>query len=340
MATSKKTRTTAVERKRLAQAALCHIHEIKLLLVTFLGLIHKYQRIHSTPDEYEWNGRFVPTGEEELVCSLGNLRNALTALVEDSFDEAHPVYQTRKLYRGRFLGYALQLLEELNITIDYYMDKHGIILYEFITGTIRTPGKKTPITISRDELISLSLPLEVFCVISAENYNRPFQQWARSNVKWKVQLMLFDIVPVLWDLTWDEQLERFGLGSHVQPEKYEQRGLPEPPLPGGDARTATTREQSSPVVQHPPVVLGKITDKPRVRGKAMPRLTQARHNVIEALLGVWPDGLVKDELEARSGHPDAVNIFKTIRTISPDWYAVLLPPGQEGRGSGYRIAPS
>lgn len=87
------------------------------------------------------------------------------------------------------------------------------------------------------------------------------------------------------------------------------------------------------------VWLGKPGDRPKIRGKHVPRLTPARYNVIKALLDRWPDGLSKDELVTESGHGDAVNIVKTIYKLSPEWTSAIKLPGREGRGEGYRILP-
>jgi hypothetical protein len=90
----------------------------------------------------------------------------------------------------------------------------------------------------------------------------------------------------------------------------------------------------------PPVILGKPGEKPKIRGKEVPSLTVARYNVVMTLLKVWPNGLSKDELPDKSGHPDAVNVIKEVRKLSPEWESVILLPGRTQRGLGYRIARS
>lgn len=100
------------------------------------------------------------------------------------------------------------------------------------------------------------------------------------------------------------------------------------PTPGGNSSD----------LPRPPVQLGKPTDPPKIRGVEVQRLTPGKYNVISTLLKVWPKGLSKDGLADKSGHPDAVNMLKELSGQCPRWKEVIVLPGTEGRGEGYRIA--
>lgn len=124
----------------------------------------------------------------------------------------------------------------------------------------------------------------------------------------------------------------------------EDSGYPIPyksPLPAAHLATNDQDRDHEPeikVIPGPAVVLGRVGAKPTVFGKELDVLTPARHNVIQALLKVWPEGLSKDELPRKSGHRDAVNVIKTVKKLSDEWNAAVLTPGRSGRGLGYRIA--
>jgi hypothetical protein len=88
----------------------------------------------------------------------------------------------------------------------------------------------------------------------------------------------------------------------------------------------------------PAVTLGKQSDQPKIRGKAVPHLSTTRYNVVKALLNAWPGSLNKDELVTKSGHRDAVNILRRLHDQSrtPEWATAINLAGT--RGVGYRIA--
>src|SRR4051794_19961205 len=85
----------------------------------------------------------------------------------------------------------------------------------------------------------------------------------------------------------------------------------------------------------PPVVVSRMADEPKVRGKLKPRLTYAQFNVVRALLEAGDDGLTKDELDTKSGHTEARKILKRLHDSDPDWAEVIQMPGIPGRR--YRI---
>jgi hypothetical protein len=104
---------------------------------------------------------------------------------------------------------------------------------------------------------------------------------------------------------------------------------PAPAAPGSGPPPETSR---------PAVILGKPSDKPKVRGKEVPRLSGPRYNVVKALSDAWPGSLSKDELVRKSGHSDAVNILKRLHgnERTPDWASAIELA--EDPGVGYRIA--
>jgi hypothetical protein len=86
-----------------------------------------------------------------------------------------------------------------------------------------------------------------------------------------------------------------------------------------------------------PVELRGETERPRVRGQEVKKLSYARYKVIEALVRVWPKSLRKDAL-IEASVASAVDAFKGLARLSP-WDTVLIAPGSDGRGTGYRIRP-
>lgn len=97
------------------------------------------------------------------------------------------------------------------------------------------------------------------------------------------------------------------------------------------------------VLQEPPiaqtasrsVLLFGRKDEPIVRGHRKPRLTDARYDIVLALLQAGDNGLSKDQLDHKSCHTEARKILKRLAHSDPDWARVIQFPGSRGRG--YRI---
>jgi hypothetical protein len=106
------------------------------------------------------------------------------------------------------------------------------------------------------------------------------------------------------------------------------------------SKAATAPPNETPKPPSPPVILGDLGDKPRVRGEEVPPLNKPRFDVIKALLDVWPKRLSKDELIAKSGHQDAVGILRRLAKHKrrPEWASVIELAGE--RCVGYGIACS
>jgi hypothetical protein len=83
------------------------------------------------------------------------------------------------------------------------------------------------------------------------------------------------------------------------------------------------------------VILRCPSASPIVRGMEKPRLTDARYNVVKALLDAGDGGLTGDDLVVKSGHGGAVNTLKTLAKSDADWRAVILLAG--GPGKRYRL---
>ena len=86
------------------------------------------------------------------------------------------------------------------------------------------------------------------------------------------------------------------------------------------------------------VKLRTVDDQPLVEGVPQPKLTQAEYDCIQALIDSRRDGLDRiagDELDKKSGHPDAHKILKSLIAKNPAWTNVLLfPNGKKGKGYG------
>jgi len=107
------------------------------------------------------------------------------------------------------------------------------------------------------------------------------------------------------------------------------------------------RSESEPATPHPDsssapadpnlpsVVLNGPGRPPTVLGREKAVLTPARYNVVQALLKAGMDGLSKDELDAKSGHPEARKILKNLAKSDPDWAKVIS--FAESTGVGYRL---
>ena len=76
--------------------------------------------------------------------------------------------------------------------------------------------------------------------------------------------------------------------------------------------------------------------KPTVKGKKKDVLTNARYDVVLALLNAGEEGLTKDELDHKSEHTDAHKLLKRVAESDPDWASVIPLPGKPGKG--YRIS--
>jgi hypothetical protein len=135
-----------------------------------------------------------------------------------------------------------------------------------------------------------------------------------------------------------------GDGETLEPRKAVNSAAAPPDVPTPEPQTPeipapVTRPEPRPEAKLPAsaVVLQGENAPPIIRGKEMPEpLSRERYHVIKAVLDTWPNGLKKDALIKRSGHSDAVNIFKTLKRSSPEWDSALLLPVK--RGVGYRIA--
>lgn len=116
------------------------------------------------------------------------------------------------------------------------------------------------------------------------------------------------------------------------------------------------RERTNPVAPHPitsptpatpptgpqpqlppprPFEFSDIAKQPVVNGNVKPHLTQAQHEILTALLEAGGRGLSKDELDEKSGRTDSRKYLQKLAN-DPDWAAVIVFPGQKGRG-GYRL---
>ena len=141
-------------------------------------------------------------------------------------------------------------------------------------------------------------------------------------------------------LTTEGALELCGLFGNIEPPEE----LVKPPVKPAASPTATPWEDEkaapasgtvTPEDPAPLVILGKLGDKPTVRGKPKNPLTVPRYNVIKALLDAGENGLTGDALATKSGHGGAVNTLKTLAKGDPDWKAVISLPGKPG--CRYRI---
>lgn len=122
------------------------------------------------------------------------------------------------------------------------------------------------------------------------------------------------------------------LGFENETQSFEPLPTVEPAIPETEES-----ELPEPVAQTASgsVLLFGRGDQPIVNGKKKPTLTDARYNVVFTLLNVGDDGLTKDELDGKSGHPDARKLLKAVAEIDLDWEAVISFPGSAGKR--YRI---
>jgi hypothetical protein len=101
---------------------------------------------------------------------------------------------------------------------------------------------------------------------------------------------------------------------------------------------ATPRPNETPALQLQPVrsVVLRGPDKPvLVLGKAKPALTTATYDTVKALLKAGSAGLSKEELDEKSGHPEARKYLKARAESDADWAEVIeFPRKPWGR---YRI---
>ncbi|HWB08784.1 MAG TPA: hypothetical protein VG826_06160 [Pirellulales bacterium] len=102
------------------------------------------------------------------------------------------------------------------------------------------------------------------------------------------------------------------------------------------AAVSATPEATTP--QPPFVVLGKPGERPVVLGKTKSKLTDARYNVVKALIEAGENGLNKDEIVQKSGHGDARQVLKRLADSDPDWKGVIVMA--EVTGGRYRIRVS
>jgi hypothetical protein len=94
-------------------------------------------------------------------------------------------------------------------------------------------------------------------------------------------------------------------------------------------------DNETPKPPGPPVILGKRSNEPIVKGRRKKRLTDAQYDVITALLTAGDDGLSKDSLATESGHGDAHRVLRRLADSDTDWKSVILMA--EKPGGRYRI---
>lgn len=80
----------------------------------------------------------------------------------------------------------------------------------------------------------------------------------------------------------------------------------------------------------PRVTLREPYERPLVQGQEVDFLTDAQYDVIQTLLEAGPQGLKKDDLDYKSGHPDARKILKRLHDSSPLWQSVISLPKRKG----------
>lgn len=87
----------------------------------------------------------------------------------------------------------------------------------------------------------------------------------------------------------------------------------------------------------PRVKLNGQSEQPEVDGESVGVLTNARYNVVDALLKAGPDGLKKRDLVSKSGHSSAVNVLKGLAKVNKAWNAVVKLPGSTGKKYALRF---
>jgi hypothetical protein len=107
--------------------------------------------------------------------------------------------------------------------------------------------------------------------------------------------------------------------------------LPAAPVQGAGPAVA----QAEPARPAPSVILSGQRKPPIGLGKPKPVLTPAQYNVVQALVQAGAGGLSLDELEGKSGHPDARHILERVAAKDDDWRAVIHLAG--GPYMRYRI---
>src|SRR5262249_22497142 len=85
----------------------------------------------------------------------------------------------------------------------------------------------------------------------------------------------------------------------------------------------------------PAVILIGLDRNPIVLGKEKKRLTEAKYDVVKALLDA-DRNLSKDELDRKSGRSEARKHLKDLAKSDPDWEAVIEFPSVYGAGYGIR----
>jgi hypothetical protein len=105
---------------------------------------------------------------------------------------------------------------------------------------------------------------------------------------------------------------------------------------------ATPTQASPPSVPAPlpqapsrPFEFSDFGKQPVVNGNTKDWLTQAEHDILTTLEKAGPRGLSKDELDEKSGHPEARKYLKDLAK-DPDWASVILFPERQSR-VGYRL---
>ncbi len=88
-------------------------------------------------------------------------------------------------------------------------------------------------------------------------------------------------------------------------------------------------------IKPPQVILGGQHEEPIVCGVKQKILTYATYNVVKALV-LAKRPLTKDELVAKSGHLDAINILKRLAK-DPDWKEVIQLAGSPGKGYSIKL---
>jgi hypothetical protein len=156
--------------------------------------------------------------------------------------------------------------------------------------------------------------------------HRREKEWSLDGLQW-VESEIWN----RYDLS-HEQIDKLTVKQVVEKLEARDAGAETPSQPVGNLE-----KPPAPPAPSPALVLGKPGDFPKIRGKTIHMwLSVPRHNVLTALLEVFPKSLNKDALIKKSGHKDAVNILKRLRKAGADWESAIDLPGQ--RGAGYRIA--